>query len=743
MVKKRDFDKILVDLIRNNPYFINLAIIDAEGIPLSFAIKSRKYKIKPAILGSKTKALYYIFRELSHNINISDPMIQVFFFEKVAVIIINLKVINLFILLDIKGWPPNGRIIYQKLQKIKKLLIEVEESKDEEFKSLFETEKKETYKISDIDDKFLRVVAKNLNSLGKIELKPYKVDKSQLMLTEENLESYKTHFKKKLTDQKINEGICFLKESEQEVFSINNPGKGLRHGIISSVSAAKSELDTFKLGDLVFVLDIFEKSEIVLVNRFGKLSGEELYCGILMENRGRNLSKVINKVYEIARDKQKIKKDTYLKSLIMTFEFICLPPKALSIKAKKYLIKGEVNAAEIALEKAAVAYEDDEEFIKAGDIYLQLSDLFKENNNPPKAEMFADKALKIYSKVRNFEKMGDTYQKIAQFNMDSNDISTVIDNYQLAVKNYEKGNLLDKSKKVKGKIQDLTSDIQEKMKDYITSSTGASIPFSLFEKKYNISEDILIECFRELFKRQEIQGQININKKRYTKKKYGSQEAIVGENRAAKDVYELPKLNKNQIMQTQRKLEREMSQFESTFEKINFPFDTYLPYEEDINKLNFIEQKLKIYEKKPSSESCIICFKQFKKGDKICDCGNAHYYHHECMKFWLTNQTKCPLCDVEIMDNLKVYYLETLDEKDNLTSLNQIVDRLKAKISNLEEELEKKEEQIYLMREYSKKDKSIFEKLIAERDSKHLLEKELKKSSKLIDELKSFLEVMK
>ncbi|MGV9173429.1 MAG: RING finger domain-containing protein, partial [Promethearchaeia archaeon] len=380
---------------------------------------------------------------------------------------------------------------------------------------------------------------------------------------------------------------------------------------------------------------------------------------------------------------------------------------------------------------------------KAGDIYLQLSDLFKENNNPPKAEMFADKALKIYSKVRNFEKMGDTYQKIAQFNMDSNDISTVIDNYQLAVKNYEKGNLLDKSKKVKGKIQDLTSDIQEKMKDYITSSTGASIPFSLFEKKYNISEDILIECFRELFKRQEIQGQININKKRYTKKKYGSQEAIVGENRAAKDVYELPKLNKNQIMQTQRKLEREMSQFESTFEKINFPFDTYLSYEEDINKLNFIEQKLKIYEKKPSSESCIICFKQFKKGDKICDCGNAHYYHHECMKFWLTNQTKCPLCDVEIMDNLKVYYLETLDEKDNLTSLNQIVDSLKAKISNLEEELEKKEEQIYLMREYSKKDKSIFEKLIAERDSKHLLEKELKKSSKLIDELKSFLEVMK
>ncbi|MFO8018251.1 MAG: RING finger domain-containing protein [Promethearchaeia archaeon] len=743
MVKKRDFDKILVDLIRTNPHFMNLAIIDAEGMPLSFAIKSRKYKIKPAILGSKTKALYYIFREFSQNINISEPLIQVFFFKKVAVVLINLKVINLFILIDIKGWPPNGKLLYQKMQKIKNLLIKIEESKDKEFKSLFETEKKEKYKISDISDKFLRVVAKNLNSLGKVELQSYKAKKANLALESGNIDSYGSHISKKLSNLKINEATCFLKDSEREVVSINNTGEGFQHGILSSIRHAKSELDTFEFGDLVFVIDIFEKSEIVFVNRFGKVSGEELYSGILLENRGRNLSKTVNKIYEIGQDIYKTKKDPYLKSLIMTIEFIGLPAKGLSIQAKKYLVKGNTEAAEIALEKAAIQHKNAGEFLHAGDLYLQLSDLSRDNDNLHKAEILANKALEFYSKKQEFEKMGDTYQKIARLNLDSDDIATVIENYQLAAKHYEKGNLEKKAERVNKQIHDLTSRVQEEIKNYINSSTGASIPFSLFEKKYNISEDILISCFRKLFERQEITGQVNIDKKRYTKKKYGTKEAIVGDTAASEETYELPKLNKNRVLQTKKKLENEMSKLESTFEEINFPFDKYLSYEEDINKLNFLEQKLKIYEKKPSSEGCIICFKQFKKGSKICDCGNGHYFHLDCMKFWLTNQKKCPICDVNILDNLKVYYLDTLDEKDNLVSLNQIVDRLRTKIRNLEEKLEKKEEQIYLMKDYSKKDKEIFEKLMAERDNKHLLEKELKKSSKLIDELKSFLEVMK
>ena len=744
MVKKRDFDRILVDLIRKNPYFINLAIIDAEGMPLSFAIKSRKYKIKPPILGSKTKALYYIYREFSHTINISDPMIQAFFFKKVAVVLINLKVINFFILIDIKGWPIDGKLIYQKFQEIKKLLEEIEKSKEKEFKSLFEIEKKETFKIADVSDKFLRIVAKNLNSLSKIELQSYKVDLSELQLEKGNTDSYNTHLKKKLSDQKINEAICFLKESEEEILSINSGADQLKHGILESVLASKSELDTFDLGDLVFVVDIFEKSEIVLINRYGKVSGEELYSGILFENRGRNLSKIINQIYQIARDKNKVERDPYLKSLIMTIEFIGLSAEQLSIKAKKYQIKGNTAAAELALEKAAIAFESSEEFLKAGDSYSQLSDIYRDDKNPAKAEIFSNKALELYTKEQDYEKIGNTYEKIAQFNLDSNDVSTVIENYKMAAKNYKKANLSEKAERVNNKIQNLTSNLQSEIKDYIKSSTGASIPFSLFEKKFHISEKILIEVFRDLFKKQDITGQININKKRYTKKKYGTQESIVGDTGAgAGKTYEMPKLNKNQVLQTQRKLEREMSQYESTFEQINFPFEEYLSYEEDINNLNFIQQKLKIYKKKPSTTTCIICFKQFNKESQICDCGNGHHFHHKCLKFWLTNQKKCPICDVDIMDNLKVFYLDTLEDKDNRVFLNQMVDKLKTKIDNLEKQLKDKEEQIYLMKEYSKKDKSIFEKLIAERDSKHLLEKELKKSSKMIDELKSFLEVMK
>ena len=92
---------------------------------------------------------------------------------------------------------------------------------------------------------------------------------------------------------------------------------------------------------------------------------------------------------------------------------------------------------------------------------------------------------------------------------------------------------------------------------------------------------------------------------------------------------------------------------------------------------------------------------------------------------------------------MKISFLETIEKKDDLLSLQDIVTTLKAKVNNLETQLNQKEEQIYLMREFSEKDKSIFEKLMIERDSKHLMEKELKKKDRLIQELKSLLELIK
>ena len=113
------------------------------------------------------------------------------------------------------------------------------------------------------------------------------------------------------------------------------------------------------------------------------------------------------------------------------------------------------------------------------------------------------------------------------------------------------------------------------------------------------------------------------------------------------------------------------------------------------------------------------------------------------MKLWIENQKKCPACDVNLLDNLKIMFLDTIKAKDDAISLQDIVATLKLKINNLESDLKKREEQIYLMKDYSEKDKNVFEKLMVERDSKHMLEKEIKKNSRIIQELRSLLEIIK
>jgi hypothetical protein len=166
-------------------------------------------------------------------------------------------------------------------------------------------------------------------------------------------------------------------------------------------------------------------------------------------------------------------------------------------------------------------------------------------------------------------------------------------------------------------------------------------------------------------------------------------------------------------------------------------------YLENISESNFIEQKIKLYSTRLETSKCIICLRMFTKKDQITDCGNGHNYHLKCMKLWLENQKKCPICDVNIIDNLKIHFLETLEAKDDLISLQDIVSSLKAKINNLDSQLKKREEQIYIMKEYSEKDKSVFEKLMVERDNKHALEKDLKKSNRIIQELRSLLDIIK
>ena len=54
---------------------------------------------------------------------------------------------------------------------------------------------------------------------------------------------------------------------------------------------------------------------------------------------------------------------------------------------------------------------------------------------------------------------------------------------------------------------------------------------------------------------------------------------------------------------------------------------------------------------KSESKECSICLDDFKVGDKICYLPCFHFYHAECIKKWVHNSNKCPVCNYEMKFN--------------------------------------------------------------------------------------------
>jgi hypothetical protein len=49
-----------------------------------------------------------------------------------------------------------------------------------------------------------------------------------------------------------------------------------------------------------------------------------------------------------------------------------------------------------------------------------------------------------------------------------------------------------------------------------------------------------------------------------------------------------------------------------------------------------------------SDNLCTICFSEFTKGEKINKLQCNHLFHLECIKNWLLQEKKCPVCKEEL-----------------------------------------------------------------------------------------------
>ena len=62
---------------------------------------------------------------------------------------------------------------------------------------------------------------------------------------------------------------------------------------------------------------------------------------------------------------------------------------------------------------------------------------------------------------------------------------------------------------------------------------------------------------------------------------------------------------------------------------------------EQLNEIEINEDFLN----KNTIKECIICLEEFKVGDKICYLPCFHFFHSDCIKKWIDESKKCPVCN--------------------------------------------------------------------------------------------------
>ena len=87
-------------------------------------------------------------------------------------------------------------------------------------------------------------------------------------------------------------------------------------------------------------------------------------------------------------------------------------------------------------------------------------------------------------------------------------------------------------------------------------------------------------------------------------------------------------------------------------------------FEEEVNRMtggignaqnnysDLIETKISINKLNEENNRCIICYEYFKDNDNAIFLPCFHVFHSKCINEWLKNKDNCPLCKIEIKNNL-------------------------------------------------------------------------------------------
>ncbi len=519
MVNKRDFDKILVNLLRNNSNIESVALIDTEGILVSFAVRSRQFQVNSKIIGSKTKLLNFLTKSLISDQKLSDPVVECFFFEENVIFILNFNVIVVVLTLNLKGWPLIPKNIYSAALKLKDLFSQIKSTKNLILEEILGEENQTQFEIS---DSILEQIYNYLEMIEKLHVKYYEISKEDIKI---DFNEFGSFIQDKFPSDIIKEGII-VQANGQELYSVVNKLNKEESTLFKDLT---EELEPFQLGNLLYVFTIFNNQQLVMLSKLGEINGVDTYCTFLLEANLNNIVNFCNNIYNVLIELNYFASQLYLKNFIQNLEFLGFSLDDLSKKIKLLMKKAEIELAELYMERGANLAYSQGDIRDAGKFKLMLAEMYSQLHNFKKAEQFYIETIELYLEKNKFEDVGALYYKLGALCQEFEKITKTFDYYNLSLEYYKKIENSIKINEIKECLKGLYKTLSKQLKYYLDSIIAEFISFSSLMEKFNLSEPLLIEVFKTLDEIEGISGQVNITKKRYTKKKIVSSEAIIGE----------------------------------------------------------------------------------------------------------------------------------------------------------------------------------------------------------------------
>ncbi|MHA1820782.1 MAG: RING finger domain-containing protein [Promethearchaeota archaeon] len=765
MVEKRVFDTMLATFMRSDPSIRIVALIDKEGLPISFAIKSRKFKIKPSTLGSLCSQAIYPLENYAINLKLAPALGQVYILEEAILILINLGIATLSILIDHSGWPLEPQKIDNLLAKLRPKLQEASEAKGG-LLSKITGEQDKKYAINSFSSDSLRKISNLFYSFneGKIDIAVLEPAQAPEIFTKAG-----------------NQFDAFLVDTENVILSMNpNYSPDFVLCTKETLDIENEGLNAFNAGKILAGLSYYSDSNCIADSIVGNYDNKNIFMFKMFKDWNIGFKSIISPFLNVANYLvAEFPSDESL-NFISVINYLSNSVDELKEKVSILVKEKDFVEARKFMERVAILSIRNKNYMEAGDMYRWMAFTYYKEAETNQAIKLYEESAKFHKMAGDLDKFVDDYKEIATIFQNENKIPKAINNLIIAENILkesapEKTDLLDD---IINTQKDLLAPYLNKVENFIKSSKAEVLKFDYLAQKFGLDELLIIKILSNLIERGTIGGEIDHERKRYTKMKMlasagttktgfkvrplgqaGASQGASAPNSKSSTLpmkgeisYKQIAIETAKISSELSNLEEKMAQKEKVFAKYNIPFTQYLDYEQLLDRRQFLEHRLRIAENMAEYQNedgslkiCPICFKDLKPTDILSQCPNGHKIHQSCLSIWIKNQDACPVCGAPlfpyILKTTSLNAKDVLSEDENKNIL--IIQDLQNQIAQLQSEIDNINAMNNVLKSLDGDSKLLLQKLTRERDLKSKMEQELKRKDLTIKELKSMIKLFK